>query len=87
MYCSDVARAFKRISSSRLLDTTVAAGVHPDLVALIRDWLDSRAVQVSLDGCLSDAFCSADMINQGNVLGPLLWNAFHAVSARTAAAC
>ena len=76
IYCSDVAGAFDRVDSKRLIDKLRKKGVHETLVRLIQSWLRQRKAQVVVGGEASDEFILRNMIYQGTVLGPLLWNAF-----------
>ena len=85
VYCSDVSGAFDRVSSARLIAKLQASGVHPQLVALIEDWLRGRTATVCVDGCFSDPFPLVNMVYQGTVLGPALWNVFFADAARPVA--
>ena len=74
VYCSDVAGAFDRVSSGRLLAKLEAKGIHPKLVKAIGSWLEPRQASVVAGGMKSKAFLIKDMIFQGTVLGPQLWN-------------
>ena len=76
MYCSDVAGAFDRVSSERLLAKLEAKGIHPKLVKVISSWLEPRQASVVVGGRKSKAFLIKDMIFQGTVLGPQLWSLF-----------
>ena len=76
IYCSDVAGAFDRVSSSRLVDKLKAKRFHPDIVKVIESWLKPRRAAVIVGGAKSDEFSIKDMIYQGTVLGPPLWNTF-----------
>ena len=76
IYCSDVSGAFDRVSSKILLAKLEAFGVHPDLLRLLRSWLADRSAQVCIDGCLSSKVTLRNMVFQGTVLGPPLWNIF-----------
>ena len=78
LYCSDVAGAFDRVLSSLLLQKLRAANVHPFLVRLISSWLEYRIGMVVVSGCSSDPFTLCNMIFQGTVWGPCLWNLFYA---------
>ena len=51
-------------------------GVHAQLVKLIESWLRKRTAKVIVGGEASDVFTLFNMIYQGTVLGPPLWNAF-----------
>jgi len=76
LYCADVAGAFDRVKSEKLLERLLAAGVHPLLVDVIRSWLLPRSARVVVDGARSLAFVLLNMVFQGTVWGPALWNLF-----------
>ena len=48
------------------------------LVQVLSSYLDSRSGFVLVEGCMSDEIVLQDMIFQGTVLGPILWNLFFA---------
>ena len=76
VYCSDVSGVFDWVSRERLLDKLTAKGIHPMLVKLIGSWLEPREATVVVDGARSSPFHIQDMVFQGTVLGPQLWNLF-----------
>ena len=76
VYCSDVAGAFDRVKTRRLVDKMRLKGVHPQLVRLIESWLRQRRANVIVGGEASIEFILRNMIYQGTVLGPILWNVF-----------
>ena len=76
VYCSDVAGAFDRVKATRLIEKLVQKGVHRQLVKLIESWLRQRTAKVVVGGQESKEFKLLDMIFQGTVLGPILWNTF-----------
>jgi len=78
LYCSDVSGAFDRVRRSRLLHKLRAVGLHPQLVEVFSAWLDERIAYVVVQGSKSDPFRLLNMIFQGTVLGPILWNCFYA---------
>ena len=51
--------------------------VHPALVDLAGSWLQQRTAQVVAEGQRSDKMLLRNMVFQGTVLGPTLWNLFH----------
>jgi hypothetical protein len=73
------------VSSERLLAKLKARGVHEKLLAVLASWLDTRAARVCVDGSFSAEFSLSDMVYQGTVLGPPLWNCFYADAAEVAA--
>ena len=77
LYCSDVAGAFDRVPSERLLSKLRAKGVHPKILKLLEDWLASRCALVIVDGQASKPLTLSNSVFQGTVLGPPLWNVFY----------
>ena len=55
-------------------------GVHPKLVAVIDSWLQRRYAHVAVAGKCSEVFEMNNMIYQGTVWGPFLWNCYYADS-------
>ena len=82
VYCSDVSGAFDRVSSLRLLEKLRKAGIHYRLVDLIASWLGQRQANVVVGGERSESFLLENMVYQGTVLGPILWNLFFGDAAR-----
>ena len=77
VYCSDVSGAFDRVRVTRLIQKLTALGFPPELVQLIESWLQSRTAHVLVAGEKSHATALSDMLFQGTVLGPILWNLFY----------
>ena len=78
MYCSDVSGAFDKVRSQRLLEKLAAQGVRPRILAILRSWLAERQAKVIVGGSSSSGISMHDMIFQGTVFGPPLWNVFYA---------
>ena len=76
VYCSDVSGAFDKVPRKRLLDKLSAKGIHRTMIKLIGSWLERRDASVVVGGARSSPFCIQDMVYQGTVLGPQLWNLF-----------
>jgi hypothetical protein len=76
VYCSDVSGAFDKVSSERLVQKLAHHGVHTDLLAVIKSWLRTRHAYVVIAGARSDRFDLANMVFQGTVWGPTLWNTY-----------
>ena len=81
VYCSDVSAAFDRVCKIRLLSKIKAQGFDVKLVKLISSWLEQRDANVVINGAQSTTFNIKDMVFQGTVLGPQLWNLFFADAA------
>jgi hypothetical protein len=78
VFCSDVSGAFDRVRAERLLEKLVATGAHASVVAVVKSWLENRRANVVVDGERSYDMVLNDMVFQGTVLGPPLWNVFFA---------
>ena len=78
LYCADVAGAFDRVSAERLRQKLRASGIHPKLLKLLFSWLEKRTAYVVVGGAKSRELSLYDMVYQGTVLGPALWNLFYA---------
>ena len=53
---------------------------HPFVLKFLDSWLHSRSASVCVDGIFSDIFAFLNMVYQGTVFGPHLWNVFYADS-------
>ena len=76
VYCSDVSGAFDRVNAERLLAKLRSKWLRPEIVEVLASWLRQRTAQVVVGGKQSADFSLADMVFQGTVLGPVLWNVF-----------
>lgn len=76
VYCSDVSGAFDRVDSNILMRKLASFGVHDGLLGVIHSWLRSRSAFVAVGGSLSNRMTLSNMVYQGTVWGPTLWNAF-----------
>ena len=85
VYCSDVNGAFDRISTNRLTTNLEALGVPLRWVTVFASWLRARQAQVVVGGAYSDVMSLKDMVFQGTVWGPLLWNAYYKDSQKAVA--
>jgi hypothetical protein len=74
LYCSDVAGAFDRVSTDRLINVISSLGLHDSVFRVLSSWLEPRDAYVVVDNEKSRHFCLKDMVFQGTVLGPPLWN-------------
>ena len=77
VYCSDVSGAFDRVRAERLLEKLRGKGVYPALVDLAGSWLQQRSDQVVVEGQRPSKMLLRNMVFQGTVLGPTLWNLFY----------
>ena len=75
-YCSDVFGAFDRVSVDRLISKLKAKRVNKVIIDVLTSWLRSRRAHVVVGGSRSEEFTLSDMVFQGTVWGPPLWNTF-----------
>ena len=78
LYCSDVSGAFDKVSAERLGAKLRAYGVRGKTLAFLLSWLEERVAVVVLNGSYSKKVRLTNMVYQGTVLGPPLWNLFFA---------
>ena len=76
VYCSDVSGAFDRVRLERLVNKLRRKGIHPQIVAVLASWLQQRFAQVVVGGATSKMMTLMNMVYQGTVSGPILWNLF-----------
>ena len=70
------AGAFDKVSRRRLVHKLRAKGLHHIVLDVLRSWLRPRTAHVVIDGATSDAMTLEDMVFQGTLWGPPLWNVF-----------
>ena len=76
VYCSDVSGAFDRVDSEIMMTKLASFGLNTKLLAVIRSWLGTRQGFVIVNGKKSNPMQLFNMVFQGTVWGPTLWNAF-----------
>ena len=76
VYCSDVSGAFDKVDSELLLRKLSSLGLCASLLVVIRSWLRDRVGFVIVGGEKSRPMRLRNMVFQGTVWGPQLWNAF-----------
>ena len=76
LYCSDVSGAFDRVNSEKLIAKLKSKGVSPNMINVFISWLGERTAFVVVDGCKSTPAVIKNMVYQGTVWGPPLWNVF-----------
>ena len=81
VYCSDVSGAFDKVNSRRLLRKLRARGVPDAILMVIQSWLYERRARVAVGGKFSKDMKIQNMVYQGTVLGPPLWNIYYADAA------
>ena len=78
VYCSDVCGAFDKVNSRRLLRKLRARGVPDAILLVIQSWLYERRARVAVGGKFSKDMQIRNVVYQGIVLGPPLWNIYYA---------
>jgi len=76
LYFGDIKAAFDRVYKDYLLAKLHSIGVADTFIDFLNSYLEPRIGRVAVEGVLSDVFELADMVFQGTVLGPSLWNVF-----------
>ena len=76
LYMSDVSAAFDRVLKQRLMAKLAARGTPEALLRVFESWLDKRTAVVVVNGSKSDVMELVNMVFQGTVWGPPLWNIF-----------
>ena len=77
LYCSDVAGAFDKVEAARLTEKLRKLGLPQELLGVLVGWLGPRRARVVVEGCFSEVLVLANMVFQGTVLGPWLWNLYY----------
>ena len=76
LYCSDVSGAFDRVETNRMTEKLQRLGVRGRLLRLVGSWLQYRRAAVVVDGKFSKEMILTNMVYQGTVWGPPLWNCY-----------
>ena len=74
VFLNDTAGAFDRIEIAKLLAKLRRLGICQKLSTFFKDYVAPRTAQVALDGKLSSIFMLLNMVFQGTVFGPSIWN-------------
>ena len=78
LFSGDVSGAFDNVDSARLCSKLRLLGIFRRIVDVIDSWLQPRTARVVLDGSASDEIGMTNMVYQGTVWGPCLWNCYFA---------
>ena len=78
VFLSDISGAFDRVNSEKMQQKLGQSGVSRDFLNFFRNYLKPRVASVVVEGTQSEELVLENMIFQGTVLGPELWNVFFA---------
>ena len=76
VYCSDVHGAFDKVSAERLMQKLSSLNLNRQMLSVIRSWLGDRQGYVIVNGSRSEPMTLKNMVFQGTVWGPSLWNSY-----------
>ena len=76
VYLFDVSGAFDKVDAELLMSKLTSFVLHKRLLAVIRSWLRDRDGYVIVSGESARRINLRDIVFQGTVRGPQLWNAF-----------
>ena len=78
LYLSDISGAFDKVSRALIIGKLSQIRLPGIFLDFLNDYLLTREGHVRVEGALSEVMFLANMVFQGTVLGPSLWNAFFA---------
>ena len=87
LYCSDVSGAFDRVRKERLISKLRLSGLNRRVVQFLESWLEDRQSSVIVAGDKSRSRVLRNLVFQGTVLGPPLWNMFYNDAAYSIQSC
>ena len=87
LYMSDVSGAFDRVFMERMMIKLHARKVPEDILSVLRSWLEARWAEVVVGGYKSLRYMLQNMVFQGTVWGPILWNVFYEDARKAIRAC
>ena len=76
LYLSDISGAFDRVWTPLLMKKLWRSGLNAELLKFLENYLTEHSRKIAVNGDFSDAFELSNMVYQGTVLGPVLWNVF-----------
>jgi len=74
---SDVSAAFDKVITSRMVAKLEARGAPEYVRRILSSWLRARYAEVVVGGSRSTKMLLQNMVFQGTVWGPMLWNVFY----------
>ena len=78
LFLADISAAFDRVARNLLLGKLMQCGVPSQYIDFLNAYLQPREGFVIVEGIVSHMIELTDMVFQGTVLGPSLWNCFFA---------
>ena len=78
MYLSDISGAFDKVNRCLLSGKLAQLGLPDTFLDFLNNYLLPREGFVTVENAISEVMWLCDMVFQGTVLGPSLWNAFFA---------
>ena len=76
VFLTDISGAFDRVKTTKLFAKLRRLGICETLLVVFEDYLSPREAHVAVDGAQSFLFALLNMVFQGTVFGPSLWNIF-----------
>ena len=76
VYLSDISGAFDKVDTNRMMQKLEAAGLNATYLRFFKSYLSTRRAIVLVNGEMSEVFELQNMVFQGTVLGPALWNIY-----------
>ena len=76
MYLSDISGAFDKVNRCLLIGKLSRIGLPSTFLDFLNSYLVTREGLVRVEGAVSEVMLLSNMVFQGTVLGPSLWNAF-----------
>ena len=78
VYLSDISGAFDKVRRALVIGKLSQLGLPSTWLDFLNAYLSEREGFVTVEGAISEAMLLSNMVFQGTVLGPCLWNGFFA---------